>query len=322
MAENHRVKVLIIGSGPAGYTAAVYTARASLSPMLVTGMELGGQMSITTDVENYPGFADVIQGPWLMEQMHAQAEHVGTKMVNDLITDVDFTQRPFVCKGDSGDTYTADSIIISTGAQARWLGLETEQKFQGFGVSACATCDGFFFREKEVAVVGGGNTAVEEALYLTNHATKVTLIHRRDTLRAEKILQERLLKHDRIEVMWDSAIDEVVGDEDPLGVTGVKVRNVKTDAVTDLAVDGVFIAIGHDPATQLFKGKLDMDDEGYLTTAPDSTRTSIDGVFAAGDVQDKTYRQAVTAAGTGCMAALEAEKFIAELESTTSQAAE
>lgn len=322
MAENHRVKVLIIGSGPAGYTAAVYTARASLSPMLVTGMELGGQMSITTDVENYPGFADVIQGPWLMEQMHAQAEHVGTKMVNDLITDVDFTQRPFVCTGDSGDTYTADSIIISTGAQARWLGLETEQKFQGFGVSACATCDGFFFREKEVAVVGGGNTAVEEALYLTNHATKVTLIHRRDTLRAEKILQERLLKHDRIEVMWDSAIDEVVGDEDPLGVTGVKVRNVKTDAVTDLAVDGVFIAIGHDPATQLFKGKLDMDDEGYLTTAPDSTLTSIDGVFAAGDVQDKTYRQAVTAAGTGCMAALEAEKFIAELESTTSQAAE
>jgi len=322
MAENHRVKVLIIGSGPAGYTAAVYTARASLSPMLVTGMELGGQMSITTDVENYPGFADVIQGPWLMEQMHAQAEHVGTRMINDLITDVDFSARPFVCKGDSGDTYTADSIIISTGAQARWLGLETEQKFQGFGVSACATCDGFFFREKEVAVVGGGNTAVEEALYLTNHATKVTLIHRRNTLRAEKILQERLLKHDRIEVMWDSAVEEVVGDEDPLGVTGIKVRNVKTDAVTDLAVDGLFIAIGHDPATQLFKGKVDMDDEGYIVTQPDSTRTSVDGVFAAGDVQDKTYRQAVTAAGTGCMAALEAEKFVAELESTSSQAAE
>jgi len=322
MAENYRVKVLIIGSGPAGYTAAVYTARASLSPMLVTGMELGGQMSITTDVENYPGFADVIQGPWLMEQMHAQAEHVGTRMINDLITDVDFSARPFVCKGDSGDTYTADSIIISTGAQARWLGLETEQKFQGFGVSACATCDGFFFREKEVAVVGGGNTAVEEALYLTNHATKVTLIHRRDTLRAEKILQERLLKHDRIEVMWDSAVEEVVGDEDPLGVTGIKVRNVKTDAVTDLAVDGLFIAIGHDPATQLFKGKVDMDDEGYIVTQPDSTRTSVDGVFAAGDVQDKTYRQAVTAAGTGCMAALEAEKFVAELESTSSQAAE
>ncbi|MBT6286766.1 MAG: thioredoxin-disulfide reductase, partial [Rhodospirillaceae bacterium] len=281
-----------------------------------------GQMSITTDVENYPGFADVIQGPWLMEQMHAQAEHVGTRMINDLITDVDFSARPFVCKGDSGDTYTADSIIISTGAQARWLGLETEQKFQGFGVSACATCDGFFFREKEVAVVGGGNTAVEEALYLTNHATKVTLIHRRDTLRAEKILQERLLKHDRIEVMWDSAVEEVVGDEDPLGVTGIKVRNVKTDAVTDLAVDGLFIAIGHDPATQLFKGKVDMDDEGYIVTQPDSTRTSVDGVFAAGDVQDKTYRQAVTAAGTGCMAALEAEKFVAELESTSSQAAE
>ena len=321
MAENHRVKVLVIGSGPAGYTAAVYTARASLSPMLVTGMELGGQMSITTDVENYPGFADVIQGPWLMEQMHAQAEHVGTKMVNDLIIDVDFTQRPFVCKGDSGDIYTADSIIISTGAQARWLGLETEQKFQGFGVSACATCDGFFFREKEVAVVGGGNTAVEEALYLTNHANKVTLIHRRDTLRAEKILQERLFKHDRIEIIWDTAVDEVIGDEDPLGVTGVKLRNIKTDTVTDIAVDGLFIAIGHDPATQLFKGKLKMDDEGYLTTAPDSTLTSIDGVFAAGDVQDKTYRQAVTAAGTGCMAALEAEKFIAELESASLQTA-
>ena len=322
MAENHRVKVLIIGSGPAGYTAAVYTARASLSPMLVTGMELGGQMSITTDVENYPGFADVIQGPWLMEQMHAQAEHVGTRMMNDLITEVDFSTRPFVCKGDSGDTYTADSVIISTGAQARWLGLETEQKFQGFGVTACATCDGFFSRGKEVAVVGGGNTAVEEALYLTNHATKVTLIHRRDSLRAEKILQERLLNHDRIEVIWDSAIDEVVGDENPLGVTGIKVRNVKTDIVTDIAVDGLFIAIGHDPATQLFKGKIDMDEEGYIVTRPDSTRTSVDGVFAAGDVQDKTYRQAVTAAGTGCMAALEAEKFVAGLESTSSQAAE
>lgn len=322
MAENHRVKVLIIGSGPAGYTAAVYTARASLSPMLVTGMELGGQMSITTDVENYPGFADVIQGPWLMEQMHAQAEHVGTRMINDLITDVDFSSRPFVCKGDSGDTYTADSVIISTGAQARWLGLETEQKFQGFGVSACATCDGFFFRGKEVAVVGGGNTAVEEALYLTNHATRVTLIHRRDSLRAEKILQDRLLKHDRIQVMWDSAVDEVVGDENPLGVTGIKVRNVKTNAVTDLAIDGLFIAIGHDPATQLFRGKVDMDDEGYIVTRPDSTRTSVDGVFAAGDVQDKTYRQAVTAAGTGCMAALEAEKFIATLESGAAQAAE
>jgi len=322
MTENHHVKALIIGSGPAGYTAAVYTARASLSPMLVTGLEVGGQMSITTDVENYPGFADVIQGPWLMEQMHAQAEHVGTNMINDLIVDVDFTQRPFVCKGDSGDTYTADSIIISTGAQARWLGLESEQKFQGFGVSACATCDGFFYREKEVAVVGGGNTAVEEALYLTNHATKVTLIHRRDALRSEKILADRLMANDGIEVIWDTVVEEVVGDDDPLGVTGLKLRNVKTDEISDLSAHGLFIAIGHDPATSLFKGKLDMDGEGYILTQPDSTRTSVDGVFAAGDVQDKTYRQAVTAAGTGCMAALEAEKFIADLESGSDQAAE
>lgn len=322
MAETHHSKVLIIGSGPAGYTAAVYTARASLAPTLVTGMEVGGQMSITTDVENYPGFADVIQGPWLMEQMHAQAEHVGTKMINDLIVDVDFTSRPFVCRGDSGDTYTADSVIISTGAQARWLGLETEQKFQGFGVSACATCDGFFYREKEVAVVGGGNTAVEEALYLTNHATRVTLIHRRDSLRSEKILADRLMAHDRIDVIWDTVVEEVLGDDDPLGVTGLKLRNVKTDETSELPVHGLFIAIGHDPATALFKGKVDMDDEGYITTAPDSTRTSVPGVFAAGDVQDKTYRQAVTAAGTGCMAALEAEKFIAEHESAAAQAAE
>ena len=322
MAETHHSKVLIIGSGPAGYTAAVYTARASLSPMLVTGMEVGGQMSITTDVENYPGFADVIQGPWLMEQMHAQAEHVGTRMINDLIVDVDFTSRPFVCKGDSGDTYTADSVIISTGAQARWLGLETEQKFQGFGVSACATCDGFFYREKEVAVVGGGNTAVEEALYLTNHATKVTLIHRRDSLRSEKILADRLLAHDQIEVLWDTVVEEVLGEDDPFGVTGLKLRNVKTDEVSELSVHGLFVAIGHDPATKLFRDKVDMDDEGYIITAPDSTRTSVPGVFAAGDVQDKTYRQAVTAAGTGCMAALEAEKFIADLESGAAQAAE
>jgi len=322
MAETHHSKVLIIGSGPAGYTAAVYTARASLAPTLVTGMEVGGQMSITTDVENYPGFADVIQGPWLMEQMHDQAEHVGTKMINDLIVDVDLTNRPFVCRGDSGDTYTADSVIISTGAQARWLGLETEQKFQGFGVSACATCDGFFYREKEVAVVGGGNTAVEEALYLTNHATRVTLIHRRDSLRSEKILADRLMAHDRIDVIWDTVVEEVLGDDDPLGVTGLKLRNVKTDETSELPVHGLFIAIGHDPATALFKGKVDMDDEGYVTTAPDSTRTSVPGVFAAGDVQDKTYRQAVTAAGTGCMAALEAEKFIAEHESAAAQAAE
>ncbi len=322
MPETHHAKVLIIGSGPAGYTAAIYTARASLQPMLVTGMEVGGQMSITTDVENFPGFADVIQGPWLMEQMHAQAEHVGTKMINDLIVDVDFTKRPFRCTGDSGDAYVADAVIVATGAQARWLGLDSERKFQGFGVSACATCDGFFFRQKKVAVVGGGNTAVEEALYLTNHATKVTLIHRRDELRAEKILQDRLLKHERIEVLWDTVVDEVVGTEAPLGVTGLKLRNIKTGAESELAVDGLFIAIGHDPATQLFRGKIDMDDEGYIVTAPDSTRTNVDGVFAAGDVQDKTFRQAVTAAGTGCMAALEAEKFVAGLEAGAAEAAE
>lgn len=312
MAEQFHAPVLIIGSGPAGYTAAIYTARASLSPMLVTGMEPGGQMTITTDVENYPGFADVIQGPWLMEQMQQQAANVGTRMHNDLIVDVDFSERPFRCTGDSGTVYTADCVIVTTGAQARWLGLETEEKFKGFGVSACATCDGFFYRGKEVAVVGGGNTAVEEALYLTNHATKVTLIHRRDSLRSEKILQERLFAHEKIEVIWDSAIDEVVGDTDPLGVTGIRIRNVKTDAITEMAVDGLFIAIGHDPATKLFRGHLDIDGEGYINTAPDSTATSIPGVFAAGDVQDKIYRQAVTAAGTGCMAALEAEKFIAE----------
>jgi len=312
MADTIHAPVLIIGSGPAGYTAAIYTARASLSPLLVTGMEPGGQMTITTDVENYPGFADVIQGPWLMEQMQQQAANVGTRMHNDLIVDIDFTARPFRATGDSGTLYTADSVVIATGAQARWLGLETEEKFKGFGVSACATCDGFFYRGKEVAVVGGGNTAVEEALYLTNHATRVTLIHRRDNLRAEKILQERLFAHDKIEVIWDSAVEEVVGDTDPLGVTGIRIRNVKSDAITELAVDGLFIAIGHDPATKLFRGHVDIDDEGYIVTAPDSTATSVPGVFAAGDVQDKTFRQAVTAAGTGCMAALEAEKYIAE----------
>ena len=322
MAETHRVKVLIIGSGPAGYTAAIYAARASLEPMLVTGMEPGGQLSITTDVENYPGFADVIQGPWLMEQMRAQAEHVGTKMINDLIVDVDFTRRPFRCTGDSGDAYVADAVIVATGAQARWLGLDSEKKYQGFGVSACATCDGFFFRGKEVAVVGGGNTAVEEALYLTNHATKVTLIHRRDTLRSEKILQQRLFANPKIETVWDSEVAEVLGEGNPPGVTGLKLRNVKTGAETTLAVDGLFIAIGHSPATALFKGKLDMDAGGYVVTAPDSTRTSVDGVFAAGDVQDHTYRQAVTAAGTGCMAALEAEKYIAGLEAAATAAAE
>jgi len=312
MAENYHAPVLIIGSGPAGYTAAIYTARASLQPKLVTGMETGGQMTITTDVENYPGFADVIQGPWLMEQMQAQAEHVGTKMHNDVIATVDFSARPFKAVADSGDIYTADAVIIATGAQARWLGLETEEKFKGFGVSACATCDGFFYRGKEVAVVGGGNTAVEEALYLTNHADKVTLIHRRDELRAEKILQKRLMDHPKIETIWDSVVEEVLGEEDPLGVTGIRLRNVKTDAVSDLSVHGLFIAIGHSPATAIFKGHVAMDDEGYIVTAPDSTATDIPGVFAAGDVQDRTFRQAVTAAGTGCMAALEAEKFIAE----------
>jgi len=312
MAENYHAPVLIIGSGPAGYTAAIYTARASLQPKLVTGMETGGQMTITTDVENYPGFADVIQGPWLMEQMQAQAEHVGTEMHNDVIATVDFSARPFKAVADSGDIYTADAVIIATGAQARWLGLETEEKFKGFGVSACATCDGFFYRGKEVAVVGGGNTAVEEALYLTNHADKVTLIHRRDELRAEKILQKRLMDHPKIETIWDSVVEEVLGDKDPLGVTGIRLRNVKTDAVSDLSVHGLFIAIGHSPATAIFKGHVAMDDEGYIVTAPDSTATDIPGVFAAGDVQDRTFRQAVTAAGTGCMAALEAEKFIAE----------
>ena len=312
MSNHHHSRVLIIGSGPAGYTAAIYTARAALQPTLVTGMEPGGQMSITTDVENYPGFADVIQGPWLMEQMKGQAENVGTNMINDLIVDVDLSQRPFRCVGDSGDIYTGDIIIIATGAQARWLGLDSEQKFMGFGVSACATCDGFFYRGKEVAVIGGGNTAVEEALYLTNHANKVTLIHRRDELRSEKILQDRLIANEKIEIVWDSVIDEVLGSENPASVTGARLRNVKTDGLSDLAVDGVFVAIGHDPATKLFRGKLDMDDEGYILTSVDSTATSIPGVFAAGDVQDKIYRQAVTAAGSGCMAALEAEKFIAE----------
>ena len=322
MSEVYHSKVIILGSGPAGYTAAVYAARASLSPTLVTGIEVGGQLSITTDVENYPGFADAIQGPWLMEQMHAQAKNVGTSVINDLIIDVDFTDHPFVCKGDSGTVYTADSVIITTGAQARWLGLETEQKYQGFGVSACATCDGFFYRGKDVAVVGGGNTAVEEALYLTNHATKVTLIHRRDTLRSEKILSDRLMANDQIEVLWDTVVDEVMGEEDPLGVTGLVLRNVKTEEKSTLATHGLFVAIGHDPATKLFKGKVEMDQEGYIITAPDSTRTSVPGVFAAGDVQDKIYRQAVTAAGTGCMAALEAEKYIADIASGAAQAAE
>lgn len=311
MAEPIHSRVLIIGSGPAGYTAAVYAARASLEPVLVQGMEPGGQLTITTEVENYPGFADPIQGPWLMDQMRAQAENVGTKLISDYIVDVDFNTRPFRAQGDSGQVYTGDTLVIATGAQARWLGLESEKKFQGFGVSACATCDGFFYRGKEVVVVGGGNTAVEEALFLTNFASKVTLIHRRDTLRAEKILQNRLFKNEKIQLEWDNVIEEIVGDEDPLGVTGVRVKNVKTGEERTLPCHGVFIAIGHDPATKLFKGKLKMDDEGYLITAPDSTATDIAGVYAAGDVKDKTYRQAVTAAGMGCMAALEAEHFLA-----------
>ena len=320
MTDAHHARVLIVGSGPAGYTAAVYAARAGLAPMLVTGMELGGQMSITTDVENYPGFAEVIQGPWLMEQMHAQAEKVGTRMISDLIVEVDLGDAPFRAVGDGGNIYTGDALIVATGAQARWLGLESEQKFMGFGVSACATCDGFFFREKTVAVVGGGNTAVEEALYLTNHAERVTLIHRRDALRAEKILQERVFGHKKIDVVWDTVVESVEGEDDPPTVTGLKLRNVKTGDVREMAIDGLFVAIGHDPATGLFRGKLDMDDDGYILTRPDSTETSVPGVFAAGDVQDKTYRQAVTAAGTGCMAALEAERFLAAQDAGRSAA--
>ena len=312
MPQTHHAKVLIIGSGPAGYTAAVYAARAALDPVLVTGLEVGGQMSITTDVENYPGFADVIQGPWLMEQMHLQAENVGTTLIHDLIADVDLSRRPFRCTGDGGDIYLAETIVISTGAQARWLGLESEAAFQGFGVSACATCDGFFFRGRDVAVVGGGNTAVEEALYLTNHASSVTLIHRRDALRAEKILQQRLFANDKIEIVWNTVVEGVLGTENPKEVTGLRLRNVATGEVSERGVAGLFVAIGHDPATQLFRGQLEMDEEGYIWTAADSTVTSVPGVFAAGDVQDKVYRQAVTAAGTGCMAALEVEKFVAE----------
>jgi thioredoxin reductase (NADPH) len=314
MAGTHHTRVLILGSGPAGCTAAIYAARANLNPLMVAGIQPGGQLTITTDVENYPGFADVIQGPWLMEQMQAQAEKVGTRRVSDIVVDVDFSKRPFVCTGDSGNIYMAETIIISSGASARWLGLPSEEKFMGFGVSACATCDGFFYRGKTVAVIGGGNTAVEEAIYLTNHAEKVMLVHRRDALRAEKILQERLLKNPKIEMVWDSRLVDILGDEDPPGVTAARIENVKTGEATDLAVDGVFIAIGHDPATKLFKGKLDMDEEGYILSAPDSTATSQPGVFAAGDVTDKVFRQAVTAAGMGCMSALEAEKFLVEQE--------
>lgn len=312
MSEIKKTKVLIIGSGPAGFTAAIYAARANLSPIQVLGMQPGGQLTITTEVENYPGFAEVIQGPWLMEQMQGQAENVGTETIYDMITEVDFDQRPFIAKGDGGTEYHADTIIIATGAKARWLGLPSEEKYQNKGVSACATCDGFFYRDKEVAIVGGGNTAVEEALFLTNFCKKVTLIHRRDELRAERIMQDRLFKNEKIEIIWDSVVEEVLGDDEQL--TGLRIKNVKTDEENDINVSGFFVAIGHDPATELFKGKLDTDDEGYLITAPDSTATSINGVYAAGDVKDKKYRQAVTAAGMGCMAALEADKFIASLE--------
>ncbi|MEQ8369741.1 MAG: thioredoxin-disulfide reductase [Alphaproteobacteria bacterium] len=311
MAETRHSKALILGSGPAGLTAAIYAARANLKPMVVAGLEPGGQLTITTDVENYPGFAEVIQGPWLMEQMTAQAVQVGTEIVSDIIVQVDLDSRPFRAIGDGGVVYTGDTLLICTGAQARWLGLPSEEAFQGFGVSACATCDGFFFRDKAVVVVGGGNTAVEEALFLTNFASKVSLVHRRDTLRAEKILQDRLLAHPKIEVVWDHQVDEILGTDQPKGVTGLRLAHTGTGATKELAADGVFIAIGHDPATGLFRGKLDMDANGYIRTRPDSTATSIAGVFAAGDVKDHVYRQAVTAAGMGCMAALEAERFLA-----------
>jgi thioredoxin reductase (NADPH) len=307
-------QVLIIGSGPAGYTAAIYAARAMLKPTIVQGLQPGGQLTITTEVENYPGFGDVIQGPWLMEQMEQQAKNVGTNIVNDMITKVDFSKKPFSAESESGTVYTADAVIISTGAQARWLGLPSEEKFQGYGVSACATCDGFFFKEKEVVVIGGGNAAVEEALFLTSFASKVHLVHRRDALRSEKILQERLFKNEKINIIWNSEVDEIIGDDNPKNVTGIKLKSTIDKSLTDLKVDGVFIAIGHDPATQIFKGQINMDDGGYIITEPDSTLTNIDGVYAAGDVKDKTYRQAVTAAGMGCMAALEAEKYISSLE--------
>ena len=312
----HQSKVLIIGSGPAGYTAAIYAARANLSPIQVMGLQMGGQLTITTDVENYPGFATAVQGPWLMDQMHAQAEHVGTKFHYDTIVEVDLSKRPFRAVGDSGDVYLGETLIIATGATARWMGIESEARYQGFGVSACATCDGFFFRNKEVVVVGGGNSAVEEALYLSGIASKVTLVHRRDSLRAEKIAQDRLLANPKISVAWNSVVDEIVGDGEPATVTGVRLRNAKTGEFSLLPAEGVFIAIGHSPNTALFKGVVDMDTEGYIVTVPGTAATNVPGVFAAGDVQDKIYRQAVTAAGTGCMAALEAERFLTHHEQT------
>jgi len=305
-------KVLILGSGPAGYTAAIYAARAMLKPILVYGSQPGGQLSTTTEVENYPGYSKVIQGPWLMDEMKGQAEAVGTEMIQDHISKVDLSKKPFTAIGDNGQIYTADTFIISTGAQARWLNLKSEQEFKGFGVSSCATCDGFFFKEKVVAVVGGGNAAVEEAIFLTKFATKVKLIHRRNELRAEKLLQEKLKANKKIEIIWDSAVEEVLGTSEPKSVNAVKIKNLKTNDITELKVDGLFVAIGHDPATALFKDQLNTDKEGYLITKPDSTKTNIPGVFAAGDVKDKVFRQAVTAAGMGCMAALEAEKYLSK----------
>ena len=318
MPERHHSKVLIIGGGPAGYTAAIYAARGNLEPIVVTGLQPGGQMTITTDVENYPGFADIIQGPWLMEQMRQQAEHVGTRMILDLIVAIDLGRRPFVATGDSRDIYTGDAVIIATGAQARWLGLPSEEVFRGFGVSACAICDGFFFRGKDVVVVGGGNTAAEEAIYLTNHARRVTLVHRRDALRAEKILQDRLFRNPKIDIVWDSVVEEILGVPEPPVVTGIRLRNARTGALSEHACDGIFIAIGHTPVTEFVVGQLPLDPEGYIIARPDSTETPIPGVFAAGDVRDKIFRQAVTAAGMGCMAALEAEKFLAAQEESVS----
>jgi thioredoxin reductase (NADPH) len=312
MSTEHKTKVLIIGSGPAGYTAAIYAARANLKPIIVQGSEPGGQLTITTDVENYPGFAETIQGPWLMEQMEAQAKAVNTEIITDHIKSVDFSKRPFVCRGESGDTYIGETVVIATGAQAKWLGIPSEDTFQGRGVSACATCDGFFYRGKEVIVVGGGNTAVEEAIFLTNFASKVTLVHRRDTLKSEKILQDRLFANDKIELMWDSQIDEILGDD--MGVTAARVENVKTGEMTEIPIHGIFIAIGHAPAVSLFKGQIELDAHNYIMTAPDSTATNVKGVYAAGDVKDSIYRQAVTAAGMGCMAALEIERFLSEEE--------
>jgi thioredoxin reductase (NADPH) len=322
MAETIHSKLVIIGSGPAGYTAAIYAARAMLEPILIQGIQPGGQLTITTDVENYPGFADVIQGPWLMEQMQKQAEHVGTRIVTDHVNDLDLTQRPFRLTCDSGVTYIAEAVVLATGAQARWLDLPSEQKFKGYGVSACATCDGFFYKNKEVLVIGGGNTAVEEALFLTNFASKVTVVHRRDQFRAEKILQDRLFKHPKINVIWDSALHDVVGNDNPLKVRAAVLKNVKTDATQEVRADGIFIAIGHSPSTELVAGKIKMKPNGYVWTAPYSTATSVPGLFAAGDVTDDVYRQAVTAAGLGCMAALESERFLAHHGAQQQHAAE